>query len=101
MKLTFLSKIYEESNKMIDDILAKKSIKGESNGVYNISISIANDEFDNNANTVDFVEGKGIKKSPYRSTKRPKSCNEKLAIKRKKNASRKKKKPQENLVIYA
>lgn len=47
---------------MIDDILAKKSMEGESIGVYNISISIANDEFDNNANTVDFVEAKGIKK---------------------------------------
>lgn len=34
--------------------------------MYNISITIANDEFGNNANIVDFVEAKGTKKEYIR-----------------------------------
>lgn len=89
---TFLYKVYEESNKMINDMLAKKSMEGKTIGMYNISIRTL----------LILLKQKEPKKIySYRSKKRPKSWNEKLAIKRKENASRKKKKPQDNLVIYA
>jgi zinc finger SWIM domain-containing protein 3 len=84
---TFLSKVYEESNKIID-MLAKKPMDEESIGMCHVSISIENGE------------AKGIKKRECsnKSNKRPKSWNEKLARKRKANMSQKKKKTQENLV---
>ncbi|KAK2358454.1 protein FAR1-RELATED SEQUENCE [Trifolium repens] len=83
---TFLSKVYEESNKIID-MLAKKPMDEESIGMCHVSISIENGE------------AKGIKKRECsnKSNKRPKSWNEKLARKRKANMSQKKKKTQENL----
>ncbi|XP_039686277.1 protein FAR1-RELATED SEQUENCE 5-like [Medicago truncatula] len=56
---TFLSKVYEESNKTVNDMLSKKYLDGESSGMVHVSISIANDEVDNNIDTVG--KAKGIK----------------------------------------
>jgi zinc finger SWIM domain-containing protein 3 len=93
---TFLSKVSEESNKIIDDILAKRRVDGESSGVVHVSISIANDEIDN----VDMVGmAKGIKRleTSRGKRKREKSWVEKLARKTKRYSQRKKKSSQENL----
>ncbi|KAJ1417260.1 FAR1-related protein [Sesbania bispinosa] len=96
---TFLSKVCEESNKIIDVMLAKKSMGGESIGKCDVSISIANEKIDNNVNNIDFGGAKGIKKRDcsFKGTKQPKSWVEKLARKRKGNLSQKKRKTQENL----
>jgi len=56
---TFLSQVFEESSKIIDDMLGKKYVDGESGGMVHVSISIANDETDN-VDTVGMT--KGIKK---------------------------------------
>ncbi|CAK8574551.1 unnamed protein product [Lathyrus sativus] len=56
---TFLSKVYEESSKIVDDMLAKKYVNGESSGMVHVFISITNDKVDN-VDTVGMA--KGIKK---------------------------------------
>lgn len=99
---TFLSKVYEESTKIIEDMLAKKPTDGESIEMCHVSISIANDKSNTNVSTIELDGAKGIKKKDgsYKGNKRSKSWLERLDRKRKKNISRKKRKPQENLVIY-
>jgi len=99
----FLSKVCEESNKIIENMLANKRTDGESIGPCHVSISITNGETDNNVNTTDSVEPKGIKKKECscKSNKLPQSWNEKLARKKKVCISRKKGKPRENLVIHS
>ncbi|KAJ1426665.1 FAR1 DNA-binding domain [Sesbania bispinosa] len=96
---TFLSKVCEESNKIINVMLAATSMGGESMGKCDVSISIANEKIDNNVNNIDFGGAKGIKKrdSSHKGKKRPKSWVEKLARKRKANLAQKKRKTQENL----
>jgi hypothetical protein len=78
---TFFSKVCEEADKIIDDMLTKKNVDGESSGMAHVSISIANDEID----TIGMA--KGIKKrqeKPRGKRKREQSWVEKLAGKTKK-----------------
>ncbi|CAJ2638775.1 unnamed protein product [Trifolium pratense] len=58
----FLSKVYEETDKIIDDMLAKKFVGGESLELCHASVSIGNEKNDNNMDTVDVGGEKGIKK---------------------------------------
>ncbi|CAK8544078.1 unnamed protein product [Lathyrus sativus] len=97
---TFLSKVYEESNKIVDDMLTKKYVDIESSGKVHVSISIENKEIDNKADTT--CGAKGIKKRDCsrNNKKRDKSWVEKLARKTKRY-SQKKRKLQENLVDTA
>ena len=99
----FLSKVYEESSKIVEDMLANKRTGGESIGTCHVSISITNGEIDNNVNTTVSVEPKAIKKKECscKSNKRPKSWKEKLDRKKKACISRKNGKPKENLVIHS
>ncbi|GAU41201.1 hypothetical protein TSUD_26260 [Trifolium subterraneum] len=80
---TFLSKVSEESNKIIDDILAKKHVDGEVSGVVHVSISIANDEIENNVDTVGRPVGIKKRHCSDNKKKRPKSWVEKSNRKRK------------------
>ncbi|KAJ1432833.1 hypothetical protein SESBI_06369 [Sesbania bispinosa] len=98
VKKTFTA-VCEESNKIINVMLAATSMGGESMGKCDVSISIANEKIDNNVNNIDFGGAKGIKKrdSSHKGKKRPKSWVEKLAQKRKANLAQKKRKTQENL----
>ncbi|KAJ1380296.1 hypothetical protein SESBI_46143 [Sesbania bispinosa] len=68
-------------------------------GSCDVSITIANENIDNNGINIDFGGAKGIKKRDcsYKAKKRPKSWVEKLARKRKANLPQKKRKPQENV----
>ncbi|XP_058721616.1 protein FAR1-RELATED SEQUENCE 5-like [Vicia villosa] len=59
---TFLSKVYEESDKTIDDMLTKKFVGGESLETRHASVSIGNEKIDNNVETVDVDGEKSIKK---------------------------------------
>ncbi|XP_024625265.1 protein FAR1-RELATED SEQUENCE 5-like [Medicago truncatula] len=93
---TFLSKVYEESSKIVEDMLANKCVDGESSGMVQVTISLGNDKTQNNVETV--VKAKGIKKLDCsRSTKkRAKSWVEKDSKKRNKYIqSQKKRKSQE------
>ncbi|CAL5201418.1 unnamed protein product [Lathyrus oleraceus] len=60
---TFLSKVYEESDKTIDDMSAKRFVGGESLEMRHASISIGNEKINNNVETVDVDGEKSIKKS--------------------------------------
>ena len=93
---TFLSKVYEESNKIIDDMLAKKYVDGgESGGMVHVSISIANDEIDN-VDTVGMAKGIANRESSRKQKKRYKSWIEKKA--KKTTMCSKRKRSGENLV---
>ncbi|WJX41019.1 hypothetical protein P8452_28438 [Trifolium repens] len=73
--------VQQKADKIIDDMLAKKNVDGESSGMAHVSISIANDEID----TIGMA--KGIKKrqeKPRGKRKREQSWVEKLAGKTKK-----------------
>jgi len=59
---TFLSKVYEESDKIIDDMLAKKFVGVESIEMCHVSIPIAMEKIDNNVHTLDVGGEQGIKK---------------------------------------
>ncbi|WJX30659.1 hypothetical protein P8452_19175 [Trifolium repens] len=59
---TFLSKVYEESHKIIDDMLAKKFVGGESLEMCHAPVAIDNEKNDNNVDTVDVGGENGIKK---------------------------------------
>ncbi|WJX88171.1 hypothetical protein P8452_70284 [Trifolium repens] len=86
---TFLSKVSEESNKIIDDILAKRRVDGESSGVVHVSISIANDLIENNVDTVGGAAGIKKRDCSHNKKKRPKSWVEKLNRKRKAYSNKK------------
>ncbi|KAK2414888.1 hypothetical protein QL285_037425 [Trifolium repens] len=86
---TFLSKVSEESNKIIDDILEKRRVDGESSGVVHVSISIANDEIENNVENVGVPAGIKKRDCSHNKKKRPKSWVEKLARKRKAYSNKK------------
>ena len=72
---SFLYKVYEESNKIIDDMLAKKSKDGEPIGMCQVSISIAKEQTENTVKPIDLGGAKGIKKRDctYKSRQRPKT----------------------------
>ncbi|CAI8583438.1 unnamed protein product [Vicia faba] len=59
---TFLSKVYEESDRTIDYMLAKKFVAGESLDMRHASMSIGNEKIDSNVETVDVGGEKSIKK---------------------------------------
>ena len=59
---TFLSKVFEESDKIIDDMLAKKFVGVESIEMCHVSIPIAMEKIDNNVHTLDVGGEQGIKK---------------------------------------
>jgi zinc finger SWIM domain-containing protein 3 len=86
---TFLSKVSEESNKIIDDILAKRRVDGESSGVVHVSISIANDEIEKNVDTVGGAAGIKKRDCSHNKKKRPKYWVEKLTRKRKTYSNKK------------
>jgi zinc finger SWIM domain-containing protein 3 len=95
---TFLSKVYEESSKIVEDMLAKKCVDGESSGMVQVTVSLGNDK-EKEASMETVVKAKGIKKRDCsRSTKkRVKSWIEKEGKKRNKYIqSQKKRKSQEN-----
>ena len=92
---TFLSKVYEESSKIIDDMLAKKYVDGESGGMVHVSISVANDEIDN-VDTVGMAKGIANRECSRKQKKRYKSWVEKKAKKTK--ICSKRKRSGENLV---
>jgi hypothetical protein len=94
---TFLSKVSEESNKIIDDILAKRRVDGESSGVVHVSISIANDEIEKNVDTVGGAAGIKKRDCSHNKKKRPKSWVEKLTRKRKAYSNKKRQSPQVSL----
>ena len=94
---TFLSKVYEESSKIVNDMLSKKYPDGESSGMVHVSISIANDEVDNNKDIVGKAKGIKTKDCPRKTKRRYKSWLEKEAKKAKMH-SEKKKKSQDDLV---
>ena len=78
-------------------MLSKKYPDGESSGMVHVSISIANDEVDNNIDTVGKAKGLKTKNCPRKTKRRYKSWLEKEAKKTKMH-SEKKKKSQEGLV---
>ncbi|CAJ2663636.1 unnamed protein product [Trifolium pratense] len=80
---TFLSKVSEESNKIIDDILEKKHVDKEASGVVHVSISIANDEIENNVDTVGGAADIKKRDCSHKKKKRAKSWVERLHRKRK------------------
>uniref|UniRef100_A0A1S2Y170 Protein FAR1-RELATED SEQUENCE 5-like n=2 Tax=Cicer arietinum TaxID=3827 RepID=A0A1S2Y170_CICAR len=86
----FLSKVYEESNKIIDDMLAKIYVNEESSRMIHVSISIANDEIDNNLDTLGCAKGIKKRDCSHQNKKRPKSWVEKLARKRNRYSQKKK-----------
>ncbi|GAU23100.1 hypothetical protein TSUD_184010 [Trifolium subterraneum] len=65
---TFMSKVYEESGKIVENMLAKKSTDVESIGIPHVSISISTGEIDNNVDTIDVGGPRGIKKKDRLST---------------------------------
>jgi hypothetical protein len=83
---TFMSKVCEESSKIIDDMLAKKHVDGE----VHVSISIGNDEIDNVA-TVGMARGIKARDCSRKGKKRALSWVEKLARKTKRYSQKKKK----------
>ncbi|XP_024626876.2 protein FAR1-RELATED SEQUENCE 5-like [Medicago truncatula] len=87
---TFLSKVYEESSKIVNDMLSKKYLDGESSGMVHVSISIANDEVDNNIDTVGKAKGIKTKDCPRKSKKRYMSWLEKERKKTKMRSEKKK-----------
>jgi hypothetical protein len=91
---TFLSKVYEESHKIVEDMLTKKSMDGESIGMSHVSISIANEKTDQNVDTVDLGGAKAIKSRDCldRTKKRHPTWLEKLDKKRQKRLSQTKRK---------
>jgi hypothetical protein len=85
-----MSKVCEESNKIIDDMLAKKYVDGELDGEVHVSISIGNDEIDNVA-TVGMARGIKAQDCSRKGKKRALSWVEKLARKTKRYSQKKKK----------
>ncbi|WJX50229.1 hypothetical protein P8452_36563 [Trifolium repens] len=77
-----MSKVCEESNKIIDDMLAKKYVDGELDGEVHVSISIGNDEIDN-VDTVGMARGIKARHCSRKGRKRVLSWVEKLAKKTK------------------
>jgi zinc finger SWIM domain-containing protein 3 len=83
---TFMSKVCEESSKIIDDMLAKKHVDGE----VHVSISIGNDEIYNVA-TVGMTRGIKARDCSGKGKIRALSWVEKLARKTKRYSQKKKK----------
>jgi formylmethanofuran dehydrogenase subunit E-like metal-binding protein len=81
-----MSKVCEESNKIIDDMLAKKYVDGE----VHVSISIGNDEIDN-VDTVGMARGIKARHCSRKGRKRVLSWVEKLAKKTKRCSQKKEK----------
>ena len=90
---SFLYKVYEESNKIIDDMLTKKSKDGEPIEMCQVSILIVKEQIENTVKPIDLGGAKGIKKRDctYKRRKRLKTWVEKLARKSKAKPSPKKK----------
>jgi hypothetical protein len=86
---TFMSKVCEESSKIIDDMLAKKHVDGELDGEVHVSISIGNDEIDN-VDTVGMARGIKARHCSRKGRKRVLSWVEKLAKKTKRCSQKKK-----------
>jgi zinc finger SWIM domain-containing protein 3 len=87
---TFMSKVCEESGKIIDDMLAKKHVDGELDGEVRVSISIGKDEIDN-METVGMTRGIKARHCLRKGKKRYLSWVEKSARKTKRYSQKKNK----------